>query len=183
MVESDVSAILKTHIRAVMDYPNQGIAFKDITPLLGNAEVLSIAVDAIIEPFQNKTIDIIAGIEARGFILGSAIASKFKLGFIPIRKAGKLPYKTIAASYALEYGEDRLEVHKDAIAKGQNVLLIDDLIATGGTAMASVDLLSQLDAHVVGAAFLIDLPFLNGSNKLKDKGIFVHSVIQYDIAC
>jgi adenine phosphoribosyltransferase len=181
MVDSTVSEALKNHIRTVIDYPKKGIVYRDITPLLGNAEAFFLAVEAMAKPFENKRIDKVAGIEARGFILGSALAGKLKAGFVPIRKAGKLPYQTIEASYALEYGEDRLQVHRDALEPKESVLLVDDLIATGGTALAAAHLIEQLKATIVGASFLIDLTFLEGSDKLAASGVTHYSVIQYGI--
>lgn len=145
-------------IRAIPDYPKPGIVFRDITTLLGDARAFRRTVDELVQPFAGLKIAKIAGIEARGFILGSAVAHQLSAGFIPVRKKGKLPHETVSQTYALEYGSDEIEVHKDAVQRGERVLLVDDLIATGGTAEAAVTLLSRLGAEVVAAYFIVDLP-------------------------
>ena len=163
---------LKNAIRDIPDFPKQGIIFKDITPLLQDSTLFRRAVDRLCEEFRNKDIDVIASIESRGFIFGSAVAYKLGVGFAPVRKKGKLPYKTYSATYALEYGTDALEIHQDAIKKGDKVLIIDDLIATGGTLGAVIDLVKKMGGEVAGIGFLIELTFLNGREKNKDHEIF-----------
>ena len=158
---------IKKHIRDIPGFPKEGIVFHDITPLLQNPKAFSEAIDALAEPIADKNIQYIVGIEARGFIFGSALAYKIGAGLVIVRKLGKLPYETINASYDLEYGEDVLELHKDAISHGENVLLVDDLLATGGTAAAVGNLVKQLGGNIVGYSFLIELTSLNGRDKLK----------------
>jgi adenine phosphoribosyltransferase len=167
----------KEHIRVVMDYPQPGIRFKDITTLLQNGPAYKQAIDAIAEQVKNLQIDLIAGPEARGFVVGAPLAYKLGVGFVPIRKSGKLPGETIEADYALEYGKDKLAMHKDAIKPGQRVLIADDLLATGGTIQTSIDLVKQLGGEIVGAAFLIELTYLDGRKKLGD--IPTHALVQY----
>jgi len=166
---------LETYIRDIPDFPKKGIVFKDITPLLGNARALEEAVARLAEPFVGAGVEVVAGIEARGFIFGSLVAQRLGAGFVPVRKPGKLPYKTIQASYDLEYGRDSVEMHIDAIAPGQKVLLVDDLIATGGTMQAACQLVGQLGGSIVGLAFVIELSFLNGRQRLAPRR--VHSLI------
>jgi adenine phosphoribosyltransferase len=166
-------------IRTIPDYPKRGIMFRDITTLLGNAEAFRYAVDAMTEPFRNAGITKVAGIEARGFILGGAIAHQLKAGFVPLRKRGKLPGETYAVEYALEYGVDAMEMHRDALIEGERTMLIDDLIATGGTAMAAADLLRRAGADVVAAGFVIDLPDLGGAAKLVRSGVPVSSLVAF----
>ena len=163
---------LKKAIRDIPDFPKKGIIFKDITPLLQDSVLFKRAVDQLCEEFKDKNIDVIASIESRGFILGTAIAYKLGAGFIPVRKKGKLPYKTYSATYALEYGEDTLEIHQDAMKKGDRVLIIDDLLATGGTLGAVIDLIKKMDGEIAGIGFLIELTFLKGREKNKDYEIF-----------
>ncbi|MFZ2961087.1 MAG: adenine phosphoribosyltransferase [Candidatus Ozemobacteraceae bacterium] len=163
---------LSKSIRDVPDFPKKGILFKDITPLLGDPAAFRAAVEGIAAAFKTARIEAVAGIESRGFILGAALALELGVGFIPIRKPGKLPYKTRKREYALEYGTDTVEIHEDAVKKGQRVLLVDDLIATGGTARAAVDLLHDIGAHVVAAAFLVELSFLKGREKLVGERVF-----------
>ena len=155
-------------VRDIPDFPKEGIVFKDITPLLQDAEALRYAVDQMAEFGVGKKVDIVLGAEARGFILGAALAYTLGAGFVPARKPGKLPYDTIAAEYELEYGTDSLEIHEDAIKKGTRVLVHDDLLATGGTARAKCDLVEKLGGEVVGIAFIVELAFLSGRDKLKD---------------
>ena len=168
---------LKARIRHVPDFPKPGILFYDVTTLLRDPEGFRIAVDRIAAPFASEPIDIVVGIESRGFILGSAVADRLGAGFVPVRKLGKLPSKTIQATYALEYGTDCLEMHCDAIAKGQRVLIVDDLLATGGTASATVQLVKELGGTIVGVAFLIELVGLDGRSRLE--GEQVHVVLSY----
>ncbi len=169
---------LKSAIRDVPDFPIKGIVFKDITTLLRDGNLFAEAVDYMYDHFREKEIEVIAGIESRGFIFGTALAYKLNIGFVPIRKPGKLPAEKISEEYELEYGTDQLEIHRDAIKKGQRVLLVDDLLATGGTAQAAARLIEDLDGDLVGIAFLIELSFLNGRKALKDLDLI--SLIQYD---
>ncbi|HQU73962.1 MAG TPA: adenine phosphoribosyltransferase [Calditrichia bacterium] len=164
-------------IRNVPDFPIKGIQFKDITTLIGNPEKFANAVDYLYGPFREMEIDKIAGIESRGFIFGAALAYKLNVGFVPIRKPGKLPAKTYSAEYQLEYGSDSLEIHTDAVAEGEKVLLIDDLLATGGTAAAACELVERCGGEVIGLAFLIELDFLQGRQKLK--GYRIESLVHY----
>jgi adenine phosphoribosyltransferase len=168
---------LTDSIRSVPDFPKAGIDFKDITTLLKDSGALRRSVDAMLEPFAGEKIDKIVGIESRGFIFGTAMAYKIGAGFVPVRKPGKLPAETISEEYQLEYGTDKVEIHVDAIDKGEKVLLVDDLLATGGTASAALRLLEKLEADVVGLSFLIELDFLEGRKKLGDYR--VESVISY----
>ncbi len=168
---------LKQHIRHVPDFPKAGILFYHITTLLRNAEGFAMTIDLLAGPFVGKGIDVVVGIESRGFILGAAVAERIKAGFIPIRKPGKLPSKTLKESYALEYGTDSLEVHEDAIEGGQRVLIVDDVLATGGTASAAAKMVRALGGDLHALAFLIELQFLNGKSKLADERVF--SVLQY----
>lgn len=163
---------LKQYIRDVPDFPKPGIIFKDITPLLGDAKAFAALIDSFVEKYRNSGITKICGIESRGFIIGAALALRMGIGFVPIRKAGKLPYKSIKRQYSLEYGTDAIEIHQDAVGKGEKVLLVDDLIATGGTAEAAVALLQDVGADVVGIAFAIELEFLNGREKFDKSKIF-----------
>ena len=169
---------LRSKIRDIPDFPKPGIVFKDIMPLLADAEALQTAVDELAEWARPLEIDYVVGAEARGFILGSALAYNLGCGFIAARKPGKLPYLTVGAKYALEYGFDALEMHVDAVPRGARVLVHDDLLATGGTAKAKIDLVEQLGAEVVGLAFVVELSFLGGRDKLYPYR--VHSLIQYD---
>lgn len=168
----------KQHIRTVEDFPKPGISFKDITTLLHQPEVFKAAIDALAEHFAGKQIDIVTGPEARGYIFACALAYRLGAGFVPVRKPGKLPYKTKRVSYALEYGEDALEVHEDAFLPGQQVLVVDDLLATGGTIRAVCDLVESCGAEVVGVGFLIELAFLNGRERLQGYDAF--ALAQYE---
>jgi adenine phosphoribosyltransferase len=168
---------LKDTIRDIPDFPKKGIVFKDITTLIGQGDLFHHSIDQIAGYFQNKGIQKVVGIESRGFIIGAPLAYKLKAGLVPIRKKGKLPYKTISATYQLEYGTDTLEMHEDAFAPGENVLLVDDLLATGGTMSATIDLVNRLGGKIVGLGFIIELGFLNGRDKLKGYDIF--SLIKY----
>ena len=171
---------LLTAVRTIPDYPKAGIMFRDITTLLGDARAFRQAVDELVQPFAGQKIDKVAGIEARGFILGGAVAHQASAGFIPLRKKGKLPHKTVAVEYALEYGVDTIEMHLDACASGEKVMLIDDLIATGGTALAALKLLRGAGADVVAAGFVIDLPELGGAAKLRAAGIPVSTLVAFE---
>ncbi len=163
---------LRKAIRDVPDFPKKGIIFKDITTLIARGDLFSKAIDVLAEKYKDQGIELIACIDARGFIFGGALAYKLGVGVIPIRKKGKLPYKTKTATYELEYGTDSLEIHEDAIKQGEKVLLVDDLLATGGTAKATAELIQSLGGSLVGIAFLIELEFLKGRDKLKDLDIF-----------
>ncbi len=162
---ADLDSDLTHTVRSIPDYPKPGIIFRDITTLLGNARAFRRAVDELVQPWAGMKIDKVAGIEARGFILGGAVAHQVSAGFVPIRKKGKLPHKRVSVAYALEYGEDVIEMHADALVAGERVVLVDDLIATGGTAEAAVKLLRQLGANVLAACFVIDLPDLGGAEQ------------------
>jgi len=171
---------IKELIRSIPDYPHKGIVFRDVTTLFGNAQGFRRTVDELVQPYAGLKVDAVAGIEARGFILGGAVAHQLSVGFIPVRKKGKLPWKTIGMDYELEYGSDRVEIHADAIARGSRVLMVDDLIATGGTITAAIRLLREAGAEIVGCAFVIDLPDLGGMRKLKALGIPVHALVQFE---
>ncbi|MGE0211012.1 MAG: adenine phosphoribosyltransferase [Parvibaculaceae bacterium] len=171
---------IKRYIRTIPDYPKPGILFRDITTLLASKHAFRAAVDELMWPFLDTDVDFVVGIEARGFILGGAVAHELGRGFVPIRKQGKLPFKVIGQDYQLEYGVDTIEIHADAIQKGDRVLVIDDLIATGGTAGAAIDLVRKSGGDVVAAAFVIDLPDLGGAQKLKDKGVKVHTLVGFE---
>ena len=168
---------LKKQIRHVPDFPNTGILFYDITTLLQDAKGFRAAIDSLANPFVGKGIDLVVGVESRGFIFGAPVADRIGAGFVPVRKPGKLPSATVRASYALEYGTDTLEMHADAVTKGQRVLIVDDLLATGGTARATTDLVQGLGGEVVGLAFLIELVGLDGRAKLA--GEQVHASLKY----
>ncbi len=163
---------LKTYIRDIPDFPKPGIVFKDITPLLQSPKAFQYAIDSIAKRYSSDKVDLILGAEARGFIIGGALAYKLNTGFIPARKPGKLPHNTTKAEYELEYGMDSLEMHMDAIKPGEHVLVVDDVLATGGTASAKVDLVEQLGGKVIGVAFLIELTALNGRDKLGNHNVF-----------
>ena len=171
---------LKDAIRTIADYPKPGIMFRDITTLLGDARAFRRAVDELVQPFAGQKIDKVAGIEARGFILGGAVAHQLSAGFIPLRKKGKLPHKTIAVEYALEYGVDTIEMHLDALVAGERVMLVDDLIATGGTATAAIELLRKCGAVVTAAVFVVDLPELGGADKVRALGVPVSSLVDFE---
>jgi adenine phosphoribosyltransferase len=170
---------LKDAIRTIPDYPTPGIMFRDITTLLGDARAFRRCVDELLQPIAGEKIDKVAGVEARGFILGGAVAHQLSAGFIPLRKKGKLPHQTIAVEYALEYGVDSMEMHLDAVAAGERVMLVDDLIATGGTAIAAVQLLRQAGAHLVAAAFVVDLPDLGGADRLRALDVPVSTLVTF----
>ena len=171
---------LKAAIRTIPDYPKPGIMFRDITTLLGSPRAFRRAIDELVHPWAGTKIDKVAGIEARGFILGGAVAHQLSTGFVPIRKKGKLPHATVSIAYSLEYGLDEMEMHEDAIAPGEKVILVDDLIATGGTAEAAVKLIRKIGATVTAACFIIDLPELGGARKLKDLDVPVRTLIAFE---
>ncbi len=171
---------LKDAIRTIPDYPKPGIRFRDITTLLGDARAFRRAVDELVQPWSGAKIDKVAGMEARGFILGGAVAHQLSAGFVPIRKKGKLPWAKVSIAYSLEYGLDEMEMHQDAVAPGERVILVDDLIATGGTAEGAVKLLKQIGADVVAACFVIDLPELGGAEKIRNLGVPVRTLMSFD---
>jgi adenine phosphoribosyltransferase len=180
MVSQSLEKTLLSAIRTIPDYPKPGIMFRDITTLLGDPGAFRRAVDELVHPYAGGKIDKVAGIEARGFILGGAMAHQLSAGFVPIRKKGKLPHETVRIAYSLEYGVDEMEVHRDAVNEGERVLLVDDLIATGGTAEGAVKLLRQIGADVITACFVIDLPELGGRKKLEALGVNVRTLIEFD---
>mgnify|MGYP006274717397 CR=1 FL=1 len=171
---------VKDFIRTIVDFPHEGILFRDVTTLFANPRGFRMAVDQMLHPYAGRRIDMVAGLEARGFILGGAIAHQLGTGFVPIRKKGKLPAATISESYTLEYGEAVMEVHDDAIAPGQTVLLVDDLLATGGTAEAGIRLVERLGGDILGCAFIIELPDLGGRRKLEALGMEVHALCAFE---
>jgi adenine phosphoribosyltransferase len=177
-IELDTS-FLRNAIRTVPDWPQPGVMFRDITPLLQDPKAFRLLVDVFVLRYMDRQIDLVAGIDARGFILGSVVAHQLGVGFVPVRKQGKLPFTTIAENYALEYGSATVELHTDAAGAGDRVLLIDDLIATGGTMMAAAKLLSRLGAQVVEAAAIVDLPELGGSQLLRDAGLELFTVCNF----
>ena len=174
-----IASELAAAIRSINDYPKPGIIFRDITTLLGNPRTFRRAVDELVQPYAGMKIDKIAGMEARGFILGGAVAHQLSAGFVPIRKKGKLPHTTVRVAYSLEYGVDEMEMHVDAVQPGEKVILVDDLIATGGTAEGAVKLLRQMGAEIVSACFVIDLPDLGGRKKLEDLGVDVRTLVEF----
>lgn len=171
---------IKQSIRTIPNYPKPGIMFRDITTLLGDARAFRRAVDEMVQPYAGMRIDKVVGIEARGFILGGAVAHQLSAAFAPVRKKGKLPSKAIAQDYTLEYGVDVMEMHEDALKSGEQVLLVDDLVATGGTAEAAVKLIRRLGGHVVGASFIVDLPDLGGADKLRALDVSVQALCAFD---
>jgi len=179
-MKPSLEEMLRSSIRNIPDYPKPGVMFRDITTLLGNARAFRRAIDELVHPYAGSKIDKIAGVEARGFILGGAIAHQLSSGFVPIRKKGKLPHDTVRIAYSLEYGLDEMEMHKDAIEPGEKVILVDDLIATGGTAEAAAKLLRQMGADIVAACFVIDLPELGGRQKLEALGVPVRTLIEFE---
>ena len=170
----------KSVIRTIPDYPKAGIMFRDITTLLGHPRAFRAAVDQLVQPWCGLKIDKVAGLEARGFILGGAVAHQLSAGFVPIRKKGKLPHTTVSIAYSLEYGLDEMEVHEDAVHPGERVILVDDLIATGGTAEGAVKLLRKIGAEVVACCFVIDLPDLGGAAKLRALGAPVRTLMEFE---
>ncbi|HET9903449.1 MAG TPA: adenine phosphoribosyltransferase [Xanthobacteraceae bacterium] len=180
MISPALETDLRAAIRTIPDYPKPGVMFRDITTLLGNPRAFRRAVDELVQPWAGMKIDKVAGIEARGFILGGAVAHQVSAGFVPIRKKGKLPHQTVRMAYLLEYGTDEMEMHVDAVAQGDRVVLVDDLIATGGTAEGAVKLLRQLGAEVLAACFIIDLPDLGGAEKLRKLDVPVRTLISFE---
>jgi adenine phosphoribosyltransferase len=170
---------IRAAIRTISDYPKPGVMFRDITTLLGNARAFHSVVELLARPWLGAGVNRIAGIEARGFILGGALAQRLGAGFVPIRKKGKLPHATVRVAYSLEYGLDEMEVHRDAVGAGEGIILVDDLIATGGTAAGAVQLLRSLGARVLAACFIVDLPDLGGSGKLTALGVPVNALVAY----
>jgi len=173
-------ADLKCLIRTIPDYPKPGIMFRDVTTLFGDAQGFKATIVRMTEPWRGEPIDAVAGIEARGFILGGAVADRLGTAFVPIRKKGKLPWKTIGQEYTLEYGIDAMEIHEDAIAPGARILIVDDLIATGGTAEAAAKLVRRSGGHIVGAAFVIDLPEIGGRKRLEGMGIRCETLMAFE---
>lgn len=171
---------IKDYIRTIPDFPHDGIMFRDVTTLFAHPRGFRMAVDQLVQPFAGEQIDKVAGLEARGFILGGAVAHQLSTGFVPIRKKGKLPGKTIEQAYQLEYGEAVMELHEDAIAPGEKILIVDDLLATGGTAEAGVKLIEKLGGDVVALSFIIDLPELGGNAKLQELGLKTHCLCAFD---
>lgn len=168
------------YVRTIVDFPHEGIMFRDVTTLFADPRGLRLAVDQMLHPYAGMEIDKVVGLEARGFILGGAIAHQLSVGFVPIRKKGKLPGATISEAYTLEYGEAIVEVHDDAIEAGEKILLVDDLLATGGTAEAGIKLIERLGGELVGCAFVIDLPDLGGRAKLETMGMDVHALCAFE---
>ncbi len=177
----DTSAYLKAHIRTVADWPAPGVQFRDITPLLQNPQVFRVLIDTFVHRYMDPALrpSVVAGLDARGFIIGSVIAYELGVGFVPIRKKGKLPFTTVAETYELEYGSATVELHTDAVKSGDRVVLIDDLIATGGTMMAGAKLLEKLGAEVIEGAAIVDLPELGGSAKLRESGLKLHTLVNF----
>jgi adenine phosphoribosyltransferase len=171
---------LKAAIRTIPDYPKPGIMFRDITTLLGDARAFRRAVDELVQPWAGSKVDKVAGMEARGFILGGAVAHQVSAGFVPIRKKGKLPHKRVSIAYSLEYGLDEMEMHEDAVTRGERVILVDDLVATGGTAEGAVKLLRQMGAEVLAACFIIDLPELGGADKIRRLNVPVRTLVSFE---
>ena len=171
---------LKSLVRTIADYPKPGIMFRDVTTLMADAQGFKAAIARLAEPYRTEPVDLVAGIEARGFIIAGAIADRLGTGFVPVRKKGKLPWRTVRQEYALEYGTDTIEMHEDALARGKRVLLVDDLIATGGTALAAANLIRRLGGEIVGTAFIIDLPDLGGAALLKKDGLSVHALMAFE---
>ncbi|UUX96120.1 adenine phosphoribosyltransferase [Aquabacterium sp. J223] len=175
----DTDAFIRHHIRTVPDWPSPGVQFRDITPLLQNPKVFRVLIDTFVHRYFDVRPDLIAGLDARGFIIGSVLAYELNVGFVPIRKKGKLPFTTVAETYELEYGSATVELHTDAVKTGDRVVLIDDLIATGGTMMAGKRLLERLGAVVIEGAAIVDLPELQGSARLREAGLAVHTLVHY----
>ncbi|PJI92744.1 adenine phosphoribosyltransferase [Yoonia maricola] len=171
---------VQDYIRTIPNFPHEGIMFRDVTTLFSDPRGFRIAIDQLLHPYAGQPIDKVVGLEARGFILGGAIAHQLSLGFVPIRKKGKLPGKTIEQDYTLEYGTATMEVHDDALQPGEKVLLVDDLLATGGTAEAGIKLIERMGAEVIGCAFVIDLPDIGGRKKLEGLGMNVHALCQFE---
>ena len=175
----DLAAYIRRHIRTVPDWPEPGVQFRDITPLLSNPRVFRVLIDAFVHRYFDAQIDAVAGLDARGFIIGSVLAYELNIGFIPIRKKGKLPFTTVAETYELEYGSATVEMHTDAVKPGERVLLIDDLVATGGTMLAGARLLQRLGAQVIECAAIVDLPELGGSARVREAGLKLHTLVDF----
>ncbi|MCI1190321.1 adenine phosphoribosyltransferase [Calidifontimicrobium sp. SYSU G02091] len=176
----DPRTLIKQTIRTVPDWPEPGVMFRDITPLLAQPRVFRVLIDEFVHRYFDTRPDAITGLDARGFIIGAVVAYELNVGFVPIRKKGKLPFETVAETYELEYGNATVEMHTDAVQPGARVVLIDDLIATGGTMMAGKRLLERLGATVIEGAAIVDLPELGGSKKLRDAGLAVHTLVEFD---
>jgi len=181
-MQTDSVELIRRTIRSIPDWPRPGVTFRDITPLLQDPRTFRVLIDLFVYRYMRQRLDLVAGVDARGFIIGSVLAYELNLGFIPVRKSGKLPYRTVAEEYSLEYGNSSVEIHTDAVRTGQRVLLVDDLIATGGTMLAATKLLQRLGANVVEAAAIIDLPELGGSGKIAATGTPLFTVCSYDTA-
>ncbi|WP_417257919.1 adenine phosphoribosyltransferase [Celeribacter sp.] len=171
---------VKDYIRTIVDFPHEGIMFRDVTTLFADPRGMRLAIDQMLDPFVGKQIDKVVGLEARGFILGGAIAHQLSVGFVPVRKKGKLPGKVISEAYTLEYGEAVVEIHDDAIKAGEKILIVDDLLATGGTAKAGIKLIERLGGEIVGTTFIVDLPELGGRKVLEDLGYSVHALCDFE---
>ncbi len=171
---------IKSRIRTIPDYPKPGIQFRDITTLLQDAEGMHITVEKLVEPYRGARVDKVVGIEARGFILGGAVAHQLRAGFVPVRKKGKLPFTTVGQDYELEYGSERIEMHTDAIVSGETILLVDDLVATGGTALAAAELIRKAGGEILGCVCIVDLPDLGGSRRLREAGVALHTLCQFE---
>ncbi|GKY89524.1 adenine phosphoribosyltransferase [Sinisalibacter aestuarii] len=176
------SANVKDYIRTIVDFPHEGIMFRDVTTLFSDPRGFRMTIDQLLHPYAGEKIDKVVGLEARGFIIGGAIAHQLTLGFVPIRKKGKLPGATLSEAYQLEYGEAVMEIHDDAIQPGEKVLVVDDLLATGGTAAAGIKLIERLGGEIVGCAFIVDLPELGGRKVLEDLGMDVHVLCEFERA-
>ncbi|MEL6801836.1 MAG: adenine phosphoribosyltransferase [Pseudomonadota bacterium] len=176
----DTNKTVKDYIRTIVDFPHEGIMFRDVTTLFADPRGFRMCIDQLLHPYAGERIDKVVGLEARGFIIGGAIAHQLTVGFVPIRKKGKLPGATISEEYTLEYGEAVMEVHDDALKPGEKVLVVDDLLATGGTAEAGIKLIERLGAEIVGCAFVIDLPELGGRQKIEALGMDVHVLCEFD---
>ena len=174
------SANVKDYIRTIVDFPHEGIMFRDVTTLFADPRGFRMCIDQLLHPYAGERIDKVIGLEARGFIIGGAIAHQLSLGFVPIRKKGKLPGATLSEAYKLEYGEAVMEIHHDAIAPGEKVLVVDDLLATGGTAAAGIKLIERRGGEIVGCAFIVDLPELGGRKVLEDLGMDVHVLCEFE---
>ena len=171
---------VKDYIRTIVDFPHEGIMFRDVTTLFADPRGFRICIDQLLHPYAGERIDKVVGLEARGFIVGGAIAHQLSVGFVPIRKKGKLPGKTLSQDYKLEYGDAIMEVHHDAIEAGEKILVVDDLLATGGTAEAGIKLIEQMGGEIIGCAFIIDLPELGGRKKLEALGMEVHTLCEFE---
>ena len=171
---------IKSRIRTIPDYPKPGIQFRDITTLLMDPVGMRITIEKLTAPYKGVRVDKVVGIEARGFILGGAVAHQLGAGFVPVRKRGKLPFTTVGQDYELEYGTERVEMHTDAILEGESILLVDDLVATGGTALAAATLIRKTGAEIIGCACIIDLPDLGGSGRLRDAGVALHTLCEFE---